>query len=453
MPDSLLRDAATGRDSAAGRHAATGRRKAQRRRIAALAVCCIAALGWDSPAIESTALPLPYPANYPSENYSPPRIELNGLTAMSDINAPSDAYAPPAPKGIAFGKFSMHPYVSFDATETDNARRTKLHPKDDELLEYAAGLKTAFKPLECVKATLNYEFGWHDYVKDAARDYLSHNAETEIRVDRVGVQGLSLIFADAYLQTGSVNPLENEVVQFSRYHANRALAGAEYKFNRFKISGTGTDSFTHYFARTEAASDFITYAGALEGSWQWLPGRLEIFENLQFQRILFDRVPTNNYDSSSALTGVRGKFSKLTYSVAFGYARVDPRNGSVAHSGVGFNAFINYMPHKRLAVDIISSRGFQAGVLTGSSVETNLSATLTLLLTRRGNLQCSYTRNNSDRLNNTQQLSVAYGTRFEYKLARNATLSTGFLRIERTSIPATFDYIINEVRAGFRLTW
>ena len=433
---------------------AAGRRKLTlSRSFASAVVCCAVALGWDLSAIESTALPLPYPASYPSENYSPPRVELNGLIGggIADANAPSDAA--PAPKGIAFGKFSMHPNVSFEATETDNARRARLHPKDDELLEYAAGLKTEFKPLQCVRATLNYEFGWHDYLKDTARDYLSHNAETEIRIDRVGVQGLSLVFSDAYLQTGSINPLENEVVQFSRYHANRALAGVEYKYNRFKISGTYTEAFTHYFARTDAVSDFITHAGGLEGSWQWLPGRLEIFENFQLQRTLFDKVPNNDYDSTSALTGVRGKYSKLTYSVAIGYSRVDPLHGSTSHSGVGFNAFINYAPHRRLAVDVTASRSFQAGVLTGSSMETNLNAMLTLLLTRRGNLQTSYTRNFSDRLNNTQQLSVAYGTRFEYKLARNATLNTGFLRIERTGTPATVDYIINEVRGGFKLTW
>jgi len=75
------------------------------------------------------------------------------------------------------------------------------------------------------------------------------------------------------------------------------------------------------------------------------------------------------------------------------------------------------------------------------------------MLTRKGKLLLTYNRNFSDRLDATQQLSVAYTLRFEYKFTRNAMLTSNVTHVERETHPTVNDFILNEGRAGFKLTW
>ena len=104
-------------------------------------------------------------------------------------------------------------------------------------------------------------------------------------------------------------------------------------------------------------------------------------------------------------------------------------------------------------MDVTASRAFQAGVRTGASVDTNLAATFSLQLTKKGRLISDYTRNDALRRSGDEQLSVAYATRFEYKLQRHVALTFGFTHTTRESDVRIDNFTLNEAKAGFRLTW
>ncbi len=383
-------------------------------------------------------------------------VPLYRQNQSAELRGPLDAVnlaTFPEPKGLQFGHFKLNPYVTEDTTYTDNPNRSTRNRLDDVLMEYAAGFGTAFRPRECVKLSLNYEFGYHDYVLKSARDYLSHQASFYATLDRVGVQGLSLTFSDQYLQTANSTALENEIVQFAKYQSNRAASRAVYAFNRFKISGEYAYALQSYYDRINLPANFRTHAGNLEFAWDWLPKRFEIFESFQLQRTLYDHVGRNDFDAYTIQAGVRGSYSKLTYSLATGYAFAVPLYTNGARGDASVSASLGYTPHRRIAFDVNMSRNFVPDVRSGATLETDLTASLRFVLTARGKATMSYTRNEADRISGAQQISIAYSTRFDYKITRNASAVFNFTRFDRDSTSHNDGFTANEVRLGFKLAW
>jgi len=384
--------------------------------------------------------------------YTPPgpepqRPELRSFVDSVKLDSALD------PRGVQFGTLKLYPYISFEEMHTDNARRAPNHEVDDDLVSEDIGFTSQFHPHECIRAALNYDFGWHDYVRNTERDYPTQQAAAQLSIERIGVKGMSVLFYDNFLLTSSVGELENEIQQFAKYDTNLAGMTALYKFNRFKISGTYEYNFLEYAAKENSVSDYHTDTGRFDVGWEWLPGKLEIFDTYQLQRTFFDHAFASDFDTDTFLAGVRGRFSKLTYSVGVGYEFSRPLYKNGVHGDAGYNATLAYAPHRRIAVDVTGSRNFQAGVLTGSSLETNTAVNLKILLTQRGFFTFGFVRNQSDRLDGIHQISIAYSPRFEYKIARRVSLFTGYSRIERTSNDKPAEFKIDEVRVGAKLSW
>ncbi len=120
---------------------------------------------------------------------------------------------------------------------------------------------------------------------------------------------------------------------------------------------------------------------------------------------------------------------------------------------VSFAGELGYAPHRRVLVNLTGNRRFQAGVRTGSELETDLNATLQLLLTQRGKFNFMFTRNQSDRVTGDTQISVAFANRFEYKITRNTIFSAAVTRYKRTSTLKLSEFEDNEGKLGIRFTW
>lgn len=357
------------------------------------------------------------------------------------------------PHGFKTGHLSILPALAYDVTYTDNAARASRNPRADVLSEYAPSFGLRFEPDENVLASALYEFGWHDYTGNVARDYLSHRATSEIRASNALVQGLSISAGDNYLQTGNSNALENNVLAFTQYQTNQAFAKTQYEFNRFTLSGKCNFGLTEYLKASDASADCHTQGGELEGAYRFLPGRLSLFGTYNLTRTLRATTDVNDFDTHTALVGVRGAYCKLDYSVSAGYSEALFLHQAEEHNGPSFEANLSYSPHRRLRATVSASRRFAVGVLTGPTTDTNLRATLTLLLTRRGRFVLDYTRNDSRYLNGFMQLSLAYTASFEYKFARQVAGTIGYARTEREVSIGTDWFRINEARLGMRLTW
>lgn len=373
------------------------------------------------------------------------------MAVLAGESAPSSA---PTPRGITWGHLAFLPSGKLDFTYSDNALRTGRNTVQDNLWEFAPAAEMRFQPDETTRLSVLYEFGWHDYEKNTARDYLSHRAEGEARITNALISGLSFTLGDKYNQTANTSALENQVLAFTRLQGNQTYGKVEYEFNRFSVSGKYAFGFQDYFARANAGSDYSTHGGDLEGAYKFLPGpRLTLFGRYAILRTLWALSDVTDFDTHTLMVGVRGSYSKLTYSVGLGYGLADSYNLGRTADGPSFDASLAYTPHERITAGVAASRRFVAGVITGVSTDTNLSAALTVVLTQRGKFTLGYTRNESVYQTGQTQLSLAYNAAFEYKLARFAAVSVGYTRYEREVSTGGGGFVINEGHAGVRLAW
>src|SRR5205807_10102206 len=85
--------------------------------------------------------------------------------------------------------------------------------------------------------------------------------------------------------------------------------------------------------------------------------------------------------------------------ICVGYDFANPLHTNGTTGDPSLSAKISYQPTTRLGMDISASRAFQAGVLTGASLDTNLTASV--------NMKLSHKDRKSTRLNSSH-LVISY---------------------------------------------
>ncbi|HYG76488.1 MAG TPA: outer membrane beta-barrel protein [Planctomycetota bacterium] len=379
-----------------------------------------------------------------------PCVLLN--TTLQAGDAGVTASDPFARRGFNFGHLRLHPTLSTDFTFTDNATRVEERTQSDVLNDSAAGIEVLFRPMEHINTVFSYEVGWHDYLLDKSRDYLSHKAVADVRVRNIFLEGFELSIYDSYLQSGNTGALENNLLAFSRYATNLAHIKAQYDFNRFSISGKYGYTLVDYFSRANSTSDYIAHAGDIEGAFKFIPTRLVLFGSYNITRVVRS-TNIDNFDTHTVLAGVRGTYSKLQYSIGGGYSRAMLLSGDDTEEGPSLSARVGYTPHERLTLALEASRRFVASPQVGISSDLDIRVSASLRLTAHGKFTVDYTRNHSDRLVGADQVSFAYNGAFDYKLSRFASAIASFTRTEREVSSGTGGFVINEGRIGFRLAW
>jgi hypothetical protein len=356
------------------------------------------------------------------------------------------------PRGIRFSKLKIYPAFNYDLTYTDNARRSG-NEEDDFLHEFLPSVLIKARPDELIDLTAFYEFGWHDYQENESPDYLSHRASGQARIRNVAVDNLDLIFGDSYIQSANTSPLQNEFLFFSRYQTNYAYAMAQYEFNRFLISGKIEHGLVDYFSRANADSDYMTYAGEIHGEYRFVPTRLILFGTYNLTRTIRDTTDIDDFDAHKLLVGVKGSYSKLTYSAAVGYTYADFLNRDQQDDGPSVLASLEYRPHERLSFSGYASRGFVAGVEAGISTETLAGVSASVQLLRRAKFLAGYSFADSDRVKGQDIRTTDAHATFEYRFTRFAAATAGYSHIERNVSTGTGGYVENAVRFGFRFSW
>jgi hypothetical protein len=369
---------------------------------------------------------------------------------LTDTSAPeSDPFQR---RGFNWGHLKLLPTFTYDLTYTDNSTRSPVSPQQDLVSEYGTGIELNLKPSETRQFMLKYDFGWHDYLQNTARDYASHRATTETRVRNILVEGLEFLLTDTYAQTVNQNALEREVLFFSRYDTDTAAFRTQYEYNRFAISGRYAYSFVDYFARRNSTQDYQTHTGELEASYALLPRRTILFGNYSVVSML-RAIPVEDFTTQTWLAGIRGTYSRLDYSLSAGYRRVEFTPVHQSDGGPVTTLKLAYAPHTRLGATLEVSRQFVEGVLTGTSTDTIVNASVMVALTRRGKLTAGYVRNDSEHKNGLRDVTLAYNAAFEYKLTRFASATWGFTRSERQFSSGSGSFAADDVRVGVRLAW
>jgi len=391
----------------------------------------------------------------PFEPYSPDPDRRDLLLSLErQQDSPSVAAKP---LGINFGHLKLLPQVDYTLTYTDNAVRAQKNRRADFLSDSVPSVSLNFKPDELVTLDISYAFGWHDYLRDVARDYLSHNASGNLKVHNLFVEGFDLRFAEQYTQTANSDALLNNFVAFTRYETNQPSLHAAYTYNRFTISAAYTQFYTHYFARLDAPNNFTTHTGALECAYAFQPERFVLFGSYAFSSTIKPNDPAHDFITNTFTTGVRGVYSKLQYAVGTGLGMAElvhtPIVGRSGARGPILNASISYQPQRRLQFALGAERRFFASPLSSFSTETNFSASTGIALTDKAKLILQYTRNESDRLDGLALISTAYRGNFELNLNSHAKLTFGAARTRRDSSNGLNQFLIHEISIGGRLSW
>ncbi|MCX7805243.1 MAG: outer membrane beta-barrel protein [Planctomycetota bacterium] len=361
--------------------------------------------------------------------------------------------SPFAPKGLWIGKLGIFPSLSSTARYTDNALRTDGDRKSDLIHEHAPELRLTFNPSESVSASADYVFRFRDYVRDSYDDYTSHEASAALKVSRLGLEGLSLAAGEAYRRTSYSDVTENETIQAARFHENRASARIAYEYNRVLFGAGYSHTLRDYSSRRNSDADFQTHGAAVDAGLKWLPGRLDAFAEGRFERTLRKRLDDYDFDSWTALMGLRGDYGKLEFSAAVGYSWVRAV-GDLAEDddGLAFDVSAAYEPTSRMAFSLYAERRFSPSAFAPYTAETNVGAAAVLIPHERVTLSASVARHQSDRASRERLISWETRGRIEYRLSRHASISLGASRSDRRDEGGE-DFVVHETWMTFRVAW
>jgi hypothetical protein len=357
------------------------------------------------------------------------------------------------PLGFNKGPVTFYPSLDYILTYSDNANRGDKKRSDDVLQEYLPATDMRFNSEGLISLRTTYEFGWHDYAKDEARDYLSHRANLELRMRNFMREGLTLFIDENYYQSGNSSAVDVEALSFTRFHSNTVSGRAEYATDKFVIRGRVYDTLTDYFRTSFAASDYETVGAEITGEYKLEPTHLAIFGTLAYSRTWRETTSRNDFDTYTALAGVKGSYSKLDYSVALGYTLANFINRDEDDSGPSVLTSLRYTYSPRLNFNLLASRRFQPAIQGGLTTETDVRLTAEMLLWERARLLADLVRNESDRARGGRIITTGASINFLYYLTRYASLHAGYSRFDRETTRAIPEYRINEAHVGFRFAW
>jgi hypothetical protein len=357
------------------------------------------------------------------------------------------------PPGLTTGPVTFFPSLNYNLTYSDNAKRADKHMHDDVLQEYRPATEIRYCPTELISLRASYEFGWHDYSKDEAPDYLSHRANLELRLKNFMLEGLNLVFSEHYHQTGNSDPLDNETVSFTRFHTNNVAARAEYATGCFTISGRIYYGLLDYFHAAFESGSYEIVGAEVQGEYRLEPTHITLFGTLSSARTLHETTDRNDYDTHTLLVGAKGVHSKLDYSIAAGYTVADFVHRNDQEEGPSVLASLRYTPTTRLEIYAQARRRFQPATTGGLTTVTDASITARVQVMDRARLLFGLARNESNRTRDGKLVSTEASVTLEYYLARFAALRAGYSHNERSTTDNLPEFRTNETWLGFHFAW
>ncbi|HEY3322509.1 MAG TPA: outer membrane beta-barrel protein [Planctomycetota bacterium] len=358
-----------------------------------------------------------------------------------------------APHGLPVGPVTFFPALDYGLTYTDNANHGSGVRKTDLLQEYLPSTQIRLLPTELITLNVNYRFGWHDYAKNEARDYLSHDAGMELRLKNLLLENLTWIFAEDYHQTGNASPLEVEALSFTRYETNYASARLEYAKEHLTISGTAYDALRNYFREAFTAADYETRGGNVRGEYRLPDTHMSIYADAGFARTLHEPTSAGDYDTYRFLAGIKGTFRRIEYLAGAGWTHAQFVNRDEQQAGPAAEISVRYNPHRRLELVLFANRRLQPTTTGSLATETDINLTARVVLMDRLRLVAGAIRNESSRSHGPRRVGTEGSLSCEYYLARFASVQGGYAHIERTDTSITPGFRINEARFGFHLAW
>jgi hypothetical protein len=456
--------------------------------------------------------PMPPPSARPAEINAPGTIAPIEFLTPGGLRSPTDVVAPTKPTapierergGLNFESVNLHPGFAYDLTYTDNSRRTTTSKKQDALEEFGPNLTLNARPAEQVNIDAAYAFLEHDYIRNTARDYLSHSAFCTIAMKDLPVDHLNLALGDTYLQTGNTSVLETEILSFTRFQTNKAFGYADYTYDNFKVhTRYDFDNLNYFGAVTD--QDVRSESGTFDASYR-LSEVFELFSTYSiirtFQQTSSPLDPASQ-DRHTAETGFVATFDHFSFSAAGGYTwsqiiydgpqddgavasasvnyRATSRLEAGAYAAVGlsqnaregrvigqsrglviegegrepfsYGGYASYRAFEHIRLTANVGRTNSTGIRSGQSKDFLFGGSAQLLLNERARIEGTVFRDLHEGVNLPSTTLNSYSANFSYQLTRRATALFSFTRTDQFDNNAHTTLSVDEARFGFRFTW
>ncbi|MCW8132585.1 MAG: outer membrane beta-barrel protein [Planctomycetota bacterium] len=389
-----------------------------------------------------------------------------GKTTNYVIESPQIPYIPPLqtraprqqafgeePDGIRMGRWTLHPMMTERLTYDDNVNGAdETRQIHDFISEHAPGIGVNYMRGRNFKARGSYTFGWHDYLDDTQRDYLTHDATVEAEWSNAGVRGLTILVRQSYNQTGNTQVLEDEFLSFTRVQGYSSAINLGYVRGRISVATGYELAFTDYFGRTATLNDYHAHSIPIVFSYK-LSQRLVPYLTYNYTANRFQHRDGIDFDTHIIKGGIRATLTrKFSVDVSAGNSRAIAIEPYDSNDGQTYNFNLEYRHSSRIMARLSASHGFSAGVRTGSATNTEFEIGGDFKLTRQFNISTSGMWRTEDRDSGLQQSTLTAQVGFFYHIKKFLQANAVYNRSERSS-NAGPDIAINQVQFGFNFRW
>lgn len=354
------------------------------------------------------------------------------------------------PAGLRFGRWILHPEETERLTYDDNVLgRPEGSKLSDVLVDHAPGLSLFYKNGRNFKFEASYAFGWHDYLDDTARDYLTQNAHVYAEWSNVGIHGLTVAFRDGYNQTGNTQVLEDEFKSFSRVQGNQTAVDVSYHSGRITVGSGYRFSITDYFGRGDSLGDYFQHDVPFVISYN-LSRTLVPYLNYAFKAIRHIHNDARDFDTHSVALGVRTTvFRKFTFDASVGNNRSISFAPYDSNDGPALKVGLQYRHSARIQAYMNASRYYFAAERTGSSTVAEFEIGGDFRPLRNFSIDTSVLWRNESRQSGTEQITLTMQSTFNYRIKKYLEATAGYNRSERSGNQIR-DVTINQGTVGIR---
>lgn len=352
-------------------------------------------------------------------------------------------------KGIVFRNIDSVMYFSdkISATYDDNVLgTTKKFQKPDERLDYETGTEFKYKPNSDFTLDTSYQFGWHDYAGNNARDYLSHDAGLRLEWTNVVIPGLSFSLNEQYSQTGNTEVFQDNFFSFQRVQGDKVDTAIRYQARKLNLVVGNVVEWTSYFSRRDQVGDYNEDTLYAEASYK-LADHLTPFVLYEFDSVFLTGSNNPGFDIHRVSAGAETSYKSLRFRGSVGVNAIED---SGTHVNPTARYDMLYNPSQRVLAYLSVSREFSDGVLTGVSRDTIVVAGMNYRLTSRLRLDAGIQYELNDRADRLHQDTTDSRIALNYRITKNVSGWILYQRADRHSNEVS-DIAINRVQLGFRM--
>jgi len=336
--------------------------------------------------------------------------------------------------GIRVGGVTLFPTYSTRLVYDDNifGRPKAQAPSQDLIYSNSPGLRLRYRPKRDLEVNAAYEFGWHNYLDDVARDYATQSASAGFTWKNFFYKDFTLGVSNAYSQTAHTEVFDDELRSFTRAQGNNLTVITSYQRKRLGYNAAYTFGLTDYFGKTSTAGDFHTHH-VLAQVYYKVTDRLLTALDYNYDAFRPAHANRGHFDTHSMMGSATTHIGKFNLSLAAGNKRAIALDPYDSNDGLSLEFSLGYQANRRIKVGFRGRRVFNAGILTGAAYVTEFSGDIGYVIFKRVRLDSSYIWSRSDRFSGLTQDTAQFDCRLSGQIAKRWSGHFNYTRLDRTT--------------------